>query len=100
MGQTGGVEQVTLNTSQLAVHTHLMAADNNANSGTAPSGANAIFGVPGDTTLMPYGSGSNLTYMSPKATTNSGGNQPHSNIKPYVCVNFIIALNGIYPSPN
>lgn len=98
LAQTGGAEQVTINTNQLPVHTHPFAANGNANSGTATTGTNAIFGSPstGDTV---YGSGSSTASLSPKAIgLSAGGSQPHSNIKPYLCVNFIIAMFGIYPS--
>jgi microcystin-dependent protein len=38
--------------------------------------------------------------LAPAAIASSGGNQPHSNIQPFLCINFIIALNGIFPSRN
>ena len=37
--------------------------------------------------------------MSPSAIPNVGGSQPHTNFQPYLCVNFIISLFGIFPSP-
>lgn len=98
-GQTGGVEQVTLNTNQLAVHNHNMNADNTAGSATAASGSGAIFGTT-NSGVNAYGTGSSLATLSTNAIGATGGALPHSNIKPFQCINFIIAMYGVYPSQN
>ena len=47
-----------------------------------------------------YGSAASLTTLNPASVTNVGGSQPHNNMMPYLVVNFIIALQGIFPSQN
>jgi microcystin-dependent protein len=97
LGQTGGNENVTLLQQQLPQHTHLMATLNGPAGSARPNGQllaqstqGAVYGpAPGD------GSGLNASAITP-----TGGNQPHVNIEPYLCVNFIIALQGIYPTRN
>ena len=97
-GMTGGVEQVTLTSNQMASHNHPMIANGNAGSGTTATGTNAIFGSPTSNETV-YGPGSSTTPLSPKAIgISNGGSLPHSNIKPYLCVNFIISLYGVFPS--
>jgi microcystin-dependent protein len=94
LGQTGGVESVTLNRNQLPVHTHQPVGAAVAQ-GTSPSNSY-------------WASYPNLNYsvaapaaaMAPNALSNAGGNQPHENMSPYQVVNFIIATEGLYPPPN
>jgi microcystin-dependent protein len=96
LGQSGGVESVTLTTQQIPVHGHQAAANTpNANQ-NSPAG-----NVWGASTLSAYtkANPSNCT-MSPSALLPAGGSQPHDNMPPFLCVNFIISLFGIYPSPS
>ncbi|MCW5958515.1 MAG: phage tail protein [Pyrinomonadaceae bacterium] len=100
LGEQGGVENVTLITSQIPSHNHTATTTANANSGpasdTVPTGN---FLAEGNN----YNSAFN-TQMNNGAVQvtigNSGGSQPHSNIQPFTCINFIIALQGIFPSRN
>lgn len=96
IGQTGGVEQVTLTQQQLPVHTHTANANTpNANQ-AAPAG-----NVWGAGTLTGYTSTQPAnTTMNAAALTPAGGSQPHDNMPPYLCLNFIIATEGIFPSQN
>jgi microcystin-dependent protein len=93
LGEKGGTEQNTLTTPQLPAHNHTLAAKEEANAadpdGTfiAGSGFNA-FGTAADKT------------MNTTAIGNTGGGQAVNNIQPFECVNFIIALQGIFPSRN
>lgn len=98
VGQTGGAEAVTINNNTLAIHGHAVNVNGNANSGASPSGSNALFGATQGFSL--YGPGSSPTAMSPRAVSPSytSSPQPHSNIKPYLCINYIISLSGIFPS--
>jgi microcystin-dependent protein len=93
--QTGGVEEVTLTGQQLPSHTHTAAAVSGNTNGIA-SPANAAWGSV--TTGTPYTDQVGDTTMNPGALGNIGGNSPHSNMMPYLCVNFIIAMFGIFPS--
>jgi microcystin-dependent protein len=95
IGQPGGAESVTLNAGQLAAHSHYVNVsttnsvnDNPANNyfSAANAGANVYTAAPGTLSL-------NTT-----SVTSVGGNQSHDNMVPYVAVNFIISLYGIYPS--
>lgn len=96
IGQPGGLEQVTLTTQQMPNHTHPFVAttasgtSNNANNNLIASSPSVdmFVGVTPDVTL------------NPAAISQTGGNQPHTNFQPYLCVSFIISLFGIFPSPN
>jgi microcystin-dependent protein len=93
LGQTGGVETVTLTAAQLPVHSHSIPATTSlGSSGTATGLVPAS--SPDD--IGSYSTTSNAT-MNSAALQAAGGNQPHSNIKPYLAVRYIICLEGIYP---
>jgi microcystin-dependent protein len=93
IGQSSGVESVTLNINQIPVHNHLFQCNSSAQGGTAaPTNATVCAGqqVYRDTT--PSGS------MNQQSLSNSGGSQPHENRQPFLAMNWIIALNGVYPT--
>jgi microcystin-dependent protein len=93
LGEHGGAETVTLTTAQLPNHTHRLASGVAAMYGD-PSGASVA-----DTgTTAIYGAGGANVDMAPAASVPAGGSQPHNNLMPYQCVNFIISLFGIFPS--
>ena len=91
-GQVGGADSVTL-TSNQAGHGHGVSATATATTNTAAGN-------------FPATAGSNIYGTSPDTTMNAavvgqaGGSQPHSNLQPYLVVNFVIALTGIFPSRN
>jgi len=94
IGLIGGTEQVTLITQQLPVHSHPMAASqNNATSSTVTGN---VMGSVGATQI--YREVPAASAMANQACSLVGGNQPHDNMQPYLCINFIIALFGVYPS--
>ena len=96
IGQAAGVEQVTLTQQQLPVHTHT--ANANTPNANQPAPAGNVWGAG---TLSAYTSTQAAdTTMNPAALTPAGGSQPHDNMPPYLCLNFIIATEGIYPSPS
>jgi microcystin-dependent protein len=94
LGQTGGVEAVTLNTNQLPVHTHQPVGAAVAQS---PSPNNAYWASYPN---MDFSTQAPAAPMAPNALSPSGGNQPHNNMSPYQVINFILATEGIYPPPN
>jgi microcystin-dependent protein len=94
LGQTGGSDSVTLSLSQLAAHTHGALAFGRAGDTNSPSGAD--WARPATDT--PYGSSTPPGAMSAAATSSAGGSQPHENRQPYLVLNYIIALQGIFPS--
>jgi microcystin-dependent protein len=93
LGQTGGVEQVTLTTAQLPAHTHV--AQGASATGTSASPANALWA---SGTYNAYSAQAPDAAMAPNAVAASGGNQPHDNMPPFLAINFIIATQGIFPS--
>lgn len=96
LGQSGGAESVTLNAAQLPPHNHSVACS----SDDATSGdPNANF--PSAFTQKIYANAATPgRFMNGGVISPVGGGQPHTNIQPYLCVNFIIALEGIFPSRN
>ena len=96
MGQDGGSESVTLSPAHMPAHSHAMMA-----STTPASASHGPADVLGSSTAMNlYGSGTPNMAMDPNAITPAGGNQPHDNMPPFVAMNYIIALFGIFPSQN
>lgn len=103
VGQTTGTATVTLATNQIPQHTHALNGaslnpQNPAQNVATPDG-NAMYGLsnPGPAYIN---SATLNTPMAPQAITPAGGSQPHQNMHPYLAVNFIIALVGIFPSRN
>jgi microcystin-dependent protein len=95
LGQAGGAETVTLTTNQLPVHTHQAVA---AAAATLPSPSNNYWAISPNTQYTAAQTPN--APMSPSALSRAGGNQPHENMPPYLAINFIIATEGIYPSPS
>ncbi len=94
VGRSGGSEQVMLLANQSPVHSHLLQASRDTAGQSAPSG-NVLARTTGSDI---YAFDLPVTNMSPSAISFVGGSQPHENIQPFLCVNFIIALFGIFPS--
>jgi len=95
LAETGGVETVTLTVSQIPTHGHAFLATSSFGTESNPAG-NLLAQAQA---IKIYGSTAPNTAMASGATTAVGGSQPHSNFQPYLCLNFIISLFGIYPSP-
>ena len=98
IGEASGSETVTLIQTQMPAHTHIANASSQDGNSTAPTGA--IWATAVDANNQEgssYGTTPNTT-MAPAAIGVAGGNQPHPNMQPYLCLTFIIALEGIYPS--
>ena len=96
LGETGGVEQVTLTTSQIPAHTHTWPAV------VSPPAATNLSPVPGNalaqSTVKTYKPGTGTVNMAADMVQAAGGSQPHNNMMPYVVLNYIISLFGIFPS--
>jgi microcystin-dependent protein len=93
-GQTGGVEQVTLTQQQIPQHSHRFTTSQNGGTDPNPQG-NAIGSPP---TLTMFINDTPNVSLHPQSLTSAGGTQPHDNLQPLLVVNFVIALQGIYPS--
>jgi microcystin-dependent protein len=97
IGSTGGTEEVTLTVNQMPAHGHAFVASQNAGNQVDPGG-NMIGETVGG--LYPYIADAPTVSMSTSAITPVGGSQPHTNLQPYLCVNYIISLYGIFPPRN
>ncbi len=95
LGERAGAAAHTLTLSEMPAHTHVPAASSvAATSGTVVNN----FWADGGKSL--YSSAAPNNVMIPTSTSNVGGSQPHNNMAPYLVLNFIIALQGIFPSQN
>jgi microcystin-dependent protein len=104
LGEQSGAENVTLLATQMPAHTHPTTVQAKCinEDGSTPSAANAVWA--NSTQGFGYDAATPDSNMSPNAISVTagiaGGNQPHTNMQPYLAINFIIALQGIYPSRN
>ncbi len=96
LGQAGGAEVVTLTTSQIPSHSHVPQAASAASGNPANSPAGNVWSgwTGGQFDTQPP-----TVAMSQAAIGLTGGSQPHDNMVPFLTVNFIISLFGIFPSP-
>jgi microcystin-dependent protein len=94
LAETGGSEQITLSVAQIPSHAHTPLADKN--SGTSASLAGHTWANSG--AAAAYSTDPNGPTMAANAVATTGGSQPHSNLQPFLCVDFIISLYGIFPS--
>jgi len=95
LAETGGAEEITLTVNQIPIHTHALMASGDIGDQLTPSG-NLTSNSQG---AIPYIEDPPTLNMHPAAIGPVGGSQPHTNFQPYLCVNFIISLYGIFPSP-
>jgi microcystin-dependent protein len=97
LAENGGAEEVTLTANQIPAHTHALKASSNTATDTAP--AQTVPAALTGATLSAYGMDAPMAALSPQSISAVGGSQPHTNFQPYLCVNYIISLFGIFPSP-
>ena len=97
LAETGGAEEITLTINQIPAHSHALLATANNASGVVPTGQ--VLAASSEVTVSPYGEDAPQTNLNPQAVSSIGGSQPHTNFQPYLCVDFIISLFGIFPSP-
>jgi microcystin-dependent protein len=95
LAETGGAEEITLTLQQIATHNHALLASQDNAGGSTVSGN--VTGQVGATQI--YREVAPTVALSPLAMGNTGGSQPHTNFQPYLCIDFIISLFGIFPSP-
>jgi microcystin-dependent protein len=94
LGEAAGTTAVTVNIQQLPQHLHF--AQGTSDGGTVPTAVGNLLA----SALNVYRQADNLITLRPESVTNVGGSQPHNNMMPYLTLNFIIALQGIFPSRN
>jgi microcystin-dependent protein len=93
LGEAAGVEEVTLTVQQIPVHNHAVLASTNAGDATQPQN-NLLATNP---SVQIYRAQDPVAPMYTGAVGPTGGSQPHTNFQPYLCVNYIISLFGIFP---
>jgi microcystin-dependent protein len=106
IGQTGGTEMVTLTTQQIPAHTHVVQTTTSpgANAKATPNGnflADQTLASPPNPQPFTYAAfvnDANQRTLAASSIKTAGGNQPHDNMVPFLCINFIISLFGVYPS--
>ncbi|CAG0988668.1 hypothetical protein GPROT1_02822 [Gammaproteobacteria bacterium] len=95
LAETGGAEEITLTVNQIPAHSHPLLASGELAQQSNP--ANHLLAR--STGSDPYASDPPTIAMNAQAISSVGGSQPHTNFQPYLCVDFIISLFGIFPSP-
>ena len=95
LAQVGGEELVTLTVNQIPIHTHAPMA--NSDNGTATTPGGNVWAASADISQYAVGT---TGAMSGSAVSPAGGSQPHDNMLPYLAINFIISLFGLFPSQN
>jgi microcystin-dependent protein len=95
LGEKSGEESHTLSVNEIPQHTHIPQGSSNSPNASTPAGN---FWA-SNTGASPY-SGTANEAMAPTAIAAAGGNQPHFNMSPFLALNFCIALQGLFPSPN
>lgn len=95
IGEWSGAETMTLTTQQIPAHTHLILATDTVADTRNPKGAR-FARVRREPVYAPLTGGS--TAMHAQSISAIGGSQPHNNMQPFLCINFIISLYGIFPS--
>ena len=94
LAETGGAEEIVLTVPQMPSHSHVMAGSSAVANDATP--AQNVLAQTG--TFDGYQSAAPASQMSALAIGSTGGSQPHTNLQPYLCVNFIISMFGIFPS--
>ena len=95
LGEAAGSTSVTVNIQQLPTHLHALQASSATANTNAPDSTTLLGGsAPNDI----YNGPASLSTLIPSSVTSVGGSQPHNNMMPYLTLNFIIALQGIFPS--
>ncbi|SFN50588.1 phage tail protein [Dokdonella immobilis] len=95
LAETGGAEEITLTVNQIPSHTHPLLGS--AVTGDQISPSNTM--LANSFNVVPYINDAPNGNMAVTAISGVGGSQPHTNFQPYLCLNFIISLFGIFPSP-
>ena len=93
IGEMAGTEEVTLTTQQIPIHSHPMMASNDIGTQASPEN-----NVTSQAANKLYRAGTAGLALAPAAVAPTGGSQPHSNMQPFLCINFIISLFGVFPS--
>lgn len=94
LAETGGAEEITLTVQQVPAHNHPLRGQKDAGRLTSPEAT-----LWASSALRQFTASSPNTVMAAQMLSSTGGSQPHTNFMPYLCIDFIISLFGIFPSP-
>jgi microcystin-dependent protein len=95
LAQMAGVESVTLTTQQIPAHTHPLLVSGSIGNNNSPTGNLTSQSV----SVKMYVADSPAAAMNPGSVGPQGGSQPHENCQPFLCINYIISLFGLFPNP-
>ena len=96
LAETGGAEEITLTVNQIPAHSHALLASENFGNSALP----ADHVLAKSTAVKPFFPDPPTNQFPAQSISAVGGSQPHTNFQPYLCINFIISLFGIFPSPS
>ena len=96
LAETGGAEEITLTTNQIPTHNHAFLVETDLVNANTPQ--NNLLGQ--NATFQMYIQQPPSVSLANTALSQDGGSQPHTNFQPYLCVDFIISLFGIFPPPS
>ena len=96
LAEKGGAEEITLTVQQIPAHNHPISGSAANATTTSPTG-NVAATTP-DVTTFAYGTDLPPTALNAQSIAPVGGSQPHTNFQPYICINYILSLFGIFPS--
>jgi microcystin-dependent protein len=99
LGEQAGTEQETLTVQQIPLHSHPGTATANVGNSSSPAGT--VLAVPAVVAPVQspaiYGVDQPYSALAPNSVVPAGGSQPHENTQPFLCINFIISLFGLFP---
>ena len=95
LAEQGGVETVTLTVNQMPAHSHPLLVNTQQGGQNSPANNDLAAGK----TVSLFRQAAPTVALSPATVGIVGGSQPHDNFQPYLCIDFIISLFGIFPSP-
>lgn len=98
LGEKVGTETVTLSEAQIPSHSHTVRGTTTAGAAGAPGNTSSIGRTSITDRLYQTNTTANIVEMASETISTTGGGQPHANQQPYLAMNFIIALQGLYPS--
>lgn len=95
-GQSAGEEQVTLTTQQIPAHSHAVSANTANGTQSSPAGNT----LAGSSSVALYSGDAPDQALNASMVQSVGGSQPHDNMQPFLVLNFIISLFGVFPTPS
>jgi len=99
LGDKSGTEMVTLTSATIPAHSHAVRASTSS-TGAVPSPAGNVWSANANSSALPFGTPPATDTMNAATVQLAGGSAPHENMAPFLTLNFVIAIYGIFPSRN